>query len=94
MDYGAEVQRVALKQAQSLAFLRGAMVAGAVLLTAVQWYALRQLDELVEQGHAVNRHEQQIAILDVQLRNVQAICVANARPTFDERNPVYEVKRR
>lgn len=67
-----DLHAVEMRQVQSIAFIRGALVIGALLIGSVQWYALRQLDYLVAQGKTVIQHEQRLATLEAQCKPTDA----------------------
>lgn len=73
-----DIHAIELRQAKAIAFIRGALVIGAILLTCVQWYALRQLDYLVTQGKAVALHEQRLTRLETAIP-----CKPDAQPDPD-----------
>lgn len=90
-----DVRRVELIQAKNVAFVRGAVLVGTVLLASVQWYALRQLDYVVAQGKDVAMHGQRLAVLDAQMASMRMLCASTIPASYDgPSHPVQEVKRR
>jgi len=66
-----DLHRMELRQVRGMAFLRGALVIGAILMTAVQWYALRQLDRLDHLAERIAVIEQRISALEGEIKGLQ-----------------------
>ena len=74
MDVEQAVHQIELRMARNMAFARGALAVGVVLIGAIQFYAILEIKDIRSAAHQVRENETAIAIMKADVENLKRVC--------------------
>ncbi|MBD9674957.1 hypothetical protein IB275_30550 [Pseudomonas sp. PDM21] len=69
-DLRAELHRIELRQRSALGFVNGLVIGAALLLGALQWYAIKELARIDKLQHRVEQLEQRVTEIEWSRKSV------------------------